>query len=107
MNETNKPMKIYISGKITGEPIMECVRKFDDACRFVGGEYFDVVGYGINPLELEGMYFGISHDEAMRICLDALKDCTHAYFLRDWKESGGAKTEHQFCVDNNIKIIYE
>ena len=101
-------MKIYIAGKITGEPIRECYEKFWFASDYICLEMSEIMFTEIiNPLELKGIYFGITHQKAMDICLDALKECTHAYFLKDWKESEGAKIEHKFCIDNGIKIIYQ
>ncbi|NMA07252.1 MAG: DUF4406 domain-containing protein [Ruminococcaceae bacterium] len=100
--------KVFISGKITGEPIDDCLYKFNDACSYILG--FGLCGHLteiVNPLFLEGIYFGISHQEAMKICLEALKDCSHIFMLKDWKESKGAMMEHQFAMDNGIKIIYQ
>lgn len=100
-------MKIYIAGKITGEPIFECLNKFNNARFDLRKQYALIAIEVINPLTLEGICFGIEHKKAMEICLDALKECTHAYFLKDWKESEGARIEHEFCIENGIKIIYE
>ena len=107
-NWSEEAVKVFISGKITGEPIEECLYKFIDAALYIFGlekknQKIEIV----NPLRLKGIHFGISHKEAMEICLEALKDCTHIYMLRDWKESEGARIEHQFALDNGIKIIYQ
>ena len=101
--------KIFISGKITGEPIVECVEKFHDAWLMVLDEWngFYHSDSAVNPLELEGIHFGISHVEAMKICFEALKECTHIYMLKDWKQSKGAKMEHDFAKQNGLTIIYE
>ena len=105
---TEKAVKVFISGKITGEPIFECSYKFSDACGYIFGlQKEDQIIEVVNPLWLEGIYFGISHQEAMKICLEALKDCSHIFMLKDWKESKGAMMEHQFAMDNGIKIIYQ
>lgn len=97
--------KIYIAGKITGEPVYECIGKFDNAYQYIFWDLFysDI----INPLELPGIHFGIKHEDAMKICLEALKDCTHIYMISDWKNSKGAREEHQFALDNGIEIIYQ
>lgn len=96
--------KIFISGKITGEHIYECTGKFLKA-------EIEVIRLGfdkpINPLEIDGIHFGISHDKAMELCLNKLKTCTHIYMLKDWEESEGAKIEHQYAKENNIEIIYQ
>ncbi len=98
--------KVFISGKITGEPIRKCVDKFSLAYSVLWMKE-SISTEIINPLILKGIHFGISHKEAMKICRAELKTCTHIYMLKDWKESKGAKDEHQFAVDNGIEIIYE
>lgn len=105
---SNEAVKVFISGKITGEPIDECYYKFAEACGHIMGlEKEDQIIEIVNPLWLKGIHFGISHKEAMEICLEALKDCSHIYMLKDWKESKDAMIEHQFAMDNGIKIIYQ
>lgn len=100
--------KVFISGKITGEQIDECFHKFAEASLDVCGlEREDQIIEIVNPLRLEGIYFGISHKEAMEICFKELKTCSHIYMLKDWKDSKGAMMEHQFALDNGIKIIYQ
>lgn len=101
--------KVYIAGKITGEPVYACVDKFIDASYLIEeweGYDFELSSI-INPLRLPGIHFGIPHEEAMKICLEALAECTHALFLSDWTESKGAQIEHQYCLDNGIGIIYQ
>lgn len=97
--------KVFISGKITGEPLMPCIAKFVDAKLdlMIGRRILNVV----NPLNLEGIYFGIGHEEALKICLAELKTCAAIFMLKDWKESKGAQIEHDFALKNNIKIIYQ
>lgn len=101
--------KIFISGKITGESVYECTEKFHYAWLMILEEWngFCHVDNAVNPLELEGIHFGISHVEAMKICFEALKECTHIYMLKDWKQSKGAKMEHDFAKQNGLTIIYE
>lgn len=100
--------KIFISGKITGERIWGCYMKFLTAKNKIA--YIDMTTAFENiiiPLSIEGIHFGISHEDAMRICFDALKDCTHIYMLKDWKDSEGAKMEYEFAKESGIEIIYE
>ena len=103
--------KVFISGKITGENIYECVIKFKAAHNFI--LFNDVTKFRINeheiiiPLFLEGIYFGVNWLDAMKICIKELKTCSHIYMLKDWKDSKGAQIEHQFALDNNIKIVYQ
>lgn len=98
-------MKVFISGKITGEDISTCMRKFEIAEKVLYG--FNVFDKIINPLKIDGIHFGISHDEAMEICFDELKDCTHIYMLKDWQTSVGAKKEYKFAGENNIIVLHE
>lgn len=100
--------KVFISGKITGEPIEKCFYKFSEAWEYIAGlEREDEIIEIVNPLWIEGVHFGISHKEAMERCLEALKECSHIYMLKDWKKSLGAMIEHQFALDNGIIIIYQ
>src|SRR5699024_480405 len=102
-----KIKKIFISGKITGEPPESCIDKFYKA------RYEILLKYGVYeskiiiPLKIQGIHFGISHEDAMKLCLDELKTCTHIYMLKDWEQSKGAKMEHEFARNNGITIIYE
>lgn len=105
---SNEAVKVFISGKITGEPIDECFYKFGEAWEYLSGlEKEDQIIEIVNPLWIDGIHFGISHKEAMEICLKELKTCSHIYILKDWKESEGAMIEHQFALDNGIIIIYK
>lgn len=103
-------MKIFISGKITGESIYECLHKFsmvesDWYFESVLNEIKDAIF--INPLFIDGIHFGISHDEAMKLCFKELESCDAIYMLKDWKESTGAKMEHERAKELGIKIYYE
>lgn len=103
-------VKIFISGKITGEPISECRWKFYRARSEVRRmEIFTSTEKAttVDPLDLPGIVFGISHQEAMEICMKELESCTHIFMLRDWKESNGATMEHQKAKELGIKIIYQ
>lgn len=99
-------MKIYIAGKITGERIKDCLDKFS----FAYGDIRMISDYEytpISPLSLPGIHFGISHKEAMKICMRELKTCDAIYMLKDWKESKGAKMEHEKAVELGLKIYYQ
>ena len=107
--------KIFISGKITGDPIEQCLQKFASAewsisrkMKLATKPQMDS-GHDctISPLYLPGIYFGIPHADAMKICMESLKECTHIYMLKDWKESKGATIEHEWAKENGLEIIYE
>lgn len=81
-------MKIYIAGKITGDP------KYRD--RFRGeAEKLERMGYIVlNPAELPE---GMSKAEYMRICF-AMIDCADTVFLLPgWQDSPGARLELAYC----------
>ena len=103
-------MKIFISGKITGERISQCSWKFYKARSEVRRmEIFTSAEKAttIEPLDLPGIVFGISHQEAMEICMKELESCDAIFMLRDWKESKGATMEHEKANELGIKIIYQ
>lgn len=79
-------MKIYISGKITGDN--NYLAKFQQAeseLRLLGHDV-------MNPAILPG---GFSWTAYMSIALAMQNVCDGTLFLPDWKDSKGARAEHQ------------
>ncbi len=95
-----KRYKIYIAGKITGLDQTEVVAKFARAQDELQSSNYEVV----NPKKL---YQGSDWDEAMNICLKALKECQAIYMLSDWKNSKGAKIEHDLAKESGMIILYQ
>ena len=114
--------KVFISGKITGDPSYTI--KFESACITVSRpEFFD--RYGEPYLSEKYGYFGfvpvcptdfclldLPMKEwpwcvCMAVCLWHLLGCSYVYFLRDWKESRGARIEHRWAKRMHKKIIYQ
>ena len=81
-------MKIYIAGKITGDP--EYRRKFACAARQV--EEFGHIA--LNPAELPE---GMTPEEYMRICFAMLDVADEMWYLADAADSPGAFLEVQYC----------
>ena len=81
-------MKIYIAGKITGDP--EYRRKFSCAARQV--EEFGHIA--LNPAELPE---GMTPEEYMRICFAMLDVADEMWYLTDAADSPGAFLEVQYC----------
>lgn len=81
-------MKIYIAGKITGDP------KYRERFR-EEAERLEGLGHIVlNPAELPE---GMSKAEYMRICL-AMIDCADSVFLLPgWQGSPGAQLELAYC----------
>lgn len=103
-------MKIYIAGKITGEPISQCIWKFHKARSEVRQmEIFrsSPTATTIEPLDLPGIHFGINHNDAMSICFKALKECDAIYMLSDWERSVGAKLELSQAMEWGLEVFYQ
>lgn len=92
--------KIYIAGKVTGEPIAECTKKFRLAQKEIESMGFD----GINPFEVV-MDFKATWQAAMKKCIKALVDCDAMVILPCWQDSKGAKIERKLAEDLGITIV--
>lgn len=79
-------MKVYIAGKITGDPHYK--QKFQAAADLLTEEGHTVMNPTILPL-------GFEHHEYMKICFCMIDVCECVYFLPDWAESEGAKAEYK------------
>lgn len=80
-------MKIYIAGKITGDPNYKT--KFEQAAN----EYLrsDVI---LLPTVLPGR---MTPADYMRICFAMIDSADVVAFLPDWQDSPGARLEHDYC----------
>ena len=81
-------MKIYIAGKITGDPAYR--DKFAAAEIQLGGQGHVV----LNPAELPE---GMAQADYMRICFAMIDVADAVVFLPDAKESAGARLEMAYC----------
>lgn len=110
--------KVYISGKISGEDMIECNKKFQKAA-------FDIVKNGhiyFNPfnvyeIEMFNQYLEKNNRERlndmfdrksiMEICINGLLECDAIYLLKDWQQSEGATLEATIAKSLGMEIIYE
>lgn len=95
-------MKIYIAGKITGEPRMEMKAKFAavaESMREQGHEPFI-------PSVLPA-YDDVSHADYLHVCFGMIDICEAVYMLADWQQSKGAREELQYAADWQKQILYE
>lgn len=95
-----KQKKIYIAGKVSGEPLAECTMKFGLAQKTIENLGF----IAINPLEVVGDW-KTPWNEAMRKCLHALIDCDAIVLLNDWQDSKGAMIKCQLARDLGLQIF--
>ena len=91
--------KIYISGRITGDP--DFLQKFAEAEKHLEARGFEVV----NPTTLPHDH-GKSWGEYMVECLKALLDCDGVYMLKGWAGGRGARIEKRLAQDLGFKLIY-
>lgn len=94
--------KIYIAGKVTGEPIAECTMKFGVAQKQLTDLGFEAV----NPLEVVGD-FKAPWKEAMRKCIEALIYCDGVLLLPDCLDSRGAMIERGLAQSMDIPTFYD
>ena len=87
--------KLFISGPITGET--EYREKFDKARAF-----YEKFGYIVlNPARLPA---GMSNADYARICMAMIDSADEVAFLPGWKDSIGAKLEHDYCYYTGKKV---
>lgn len=78
-------MKIYIAGKITGDPYYKA--KFARAAA-------DIADAGHTPINPAMQPEGMSNADYMRISFAQLDSADAVAFLPDWEDSEGARIEH-------------
>lgn len=88
--------KIYIAGKITGDPDYKA--KFAMAEKFYKERGYTVLTPAVLP---EGM----RPADYMRICFAMIDTADTVAFLPGWGQSVGAGVEHAYClyIDKNIR----
>lgn len=91
-------MKIYIAGKITGDPNYK--EKFK-----VAEERLTQEGHvGLNPAILPE---GLMQENYIHICKAMIDVCEAVYFLNDWTTSKGAKTEMEYATVTGKELIFQ
>lgn len=92
--------KVYIAGKVTGEPRLECAAKFQKAQDLLKNLGFEPV----NPLQVVGTW-EISWEEAMKKCIKALMDCDALFVLPCVTDSKGAKIEVELAASLDMTLL--
>ncbi len=93
-----KGMKIYIAGKITGVP--------DYKERFAAAEKY-LQSLGAITMIPSVLPVGYEQHEYLHICFNMIDVNDAIYFLENWKDSPGAKSEFVYGVENHKLFLYE
>lgn len=91
-------MKIYIAGKITGEPNYK--QLFGQAAE----NYRSGGHIVLNPAELPA---GLDYAEYMKICFAMIDVCDAVCFLPNWGDSKGAKLEYAYACGLGKRIMFD
>ena len=90
--------KIYLSGKISGDPDFK--EKFAQKERELTQQGYHVFNPAVHP----DMF---TWEQFMELDLMALANCDSIYLLNDWKDSRGAKMEYDQAVKLGKEILFE
>ena len=91
-------MKVYIAGKITGNP--EYKQQFAEAEKKLRAQGHTTM----NPAVLPD---GFEHQEYMRVCFSMIDVCDAVYFLSNWEDSKGARMEYNYAFGTNKDLMFE
>ena len=98
MAEQNTQKKIYLSGKISGDPDFK--RKFEEKAREL-----TELGYQVfNPAVHPDIF---TWEQFMELDLLALSHCDSIYLLDDWKDSRGAQMEYDQALRLGKEIMFD
>ena len=97
-------MKIYISGKISGNPNFK--EEFEKAEDYLNKEYPNAEI--INPALVNSFLpKSTTHTEYMRMCFVMLDMADMIYMLPNWRESCGASQEYGYALAKDLMILEE
>lgn len=88
--------KIYIAGKITGDP------NFKEKFKEVEEDLIDQGNIVLNPARLPD---GMEYENYMEICFAMIRQADEVHFLDDWRDSKGAIREWYFANAHNKRIV--
>ena len=88
--------KIYIAGKITGDPWYKS--KFKD----VEEDLIDEGNIVLNPAELPE---GMGYEDYMEICFAMIRQADEVHLLPDWRDSPGTIREWNYAKAHNKRIV--
>lgn len=88
--------KVFISGKITGEPNYR--EKFNQAEKEMTEQGHLVMNPAVFPE-------GFRWEDYMKITLAMLSVCDTIYLLNNWHESKGAQAEFRYAIEHGHDIM--
>ena len=91
-------MKVYIAGKITGNPSYK--QQFAEAEKKLREKGFTTMSPAVLP-------DGFEHQEYMKICFSMIDVCDAVFFLDNWRDSIGATMEYNYAFEQNKGIMFE
>lgn len=97
-------MKIYISGKVTGNP--DYIEHFNKAYAHLVHDYPGAQIF--NPVDIMSVFpDGLTYEEIMDFCMYILDKCDAIYMLKGWEDSRGANREYGYALGKDMIIIHE
>lgn len=94
-------MRIYIAGKITGNPgAKQRFQELENSLLRGGHE-------PINPYKIGEIYPNLNHEEIMHLCFAAIDICDAVLLQDNWKESPGACQEYGYSLAKGKEVIFE
>lgn len=90
-------MKIYIAGKITDNP--DYKEQFAEAEKMLVAQGNEVMNPSVLPP-------GFEHHEYMKVCYSMIDVCEGVYFLSNWRDSVGAKMEHEYASQTGKELMF-
>lgn len=94
-------IRVFISGKISGLERAEVEGKFARAEGFLHEQGF----VPVSPLKT-GLSREHSWRQHMKESIDLLLSCGAIYMLEDWKESRGARIEHNIASGADLSVMF-
>lgn len=102
VEKQQKPVKVYISGPISGGNLKKREKAFDEAAVSL-----IVQGYKpVNPFA-NGLPADASYGDHMRADLKMMLDCDAIFMLRGWSSSRGAVIEKKVAAACGMTILYQ
>lgn len=97
-------MKIYISGKVTGDP--DYIEHFNKAYARLVNKCSNAQIF--NPVDIMSIFpDGLSYEEIMDFCMYILDKCDTIYMLKGWEDSRGANREYGYALGRDMIIMHE